>query len=61
MEQAGYRPGENIAPEQAKAKIHEIRSDAKHPFNVLNHPGHEAALKEMDKLYEYSYPGRKKI
>ena len=61
MEQAGYRPGENMAPEQAKAKIHEIRSDAKHPFNIANHPGHEAALKEMDKLYEYSYPGRKKI
>jgi hypothetical protein len=61
MEQAGYRVGENLSPEQAKAKIHEIRSDAKHPFNVLNHPGHEAALKEMDGFYAQAYPNRKSI
>lgn len=61
LDQVGYKPGENMTPDQAKVKIHEIRSDAKHPFNVANHPQHAQALEEVDKLYALAHPGRKRI
>jgi len=39
-------------PEQAKAKIEEIRGNPKHPWHHENHPDHAKALKEMEDLYK---------
>lgn len=61
MEAAGYRAGEATSPEAAKAKIFEIRNDAKHPFNIQNHPEHQKALDEVDKLYALAHPGKRRI
>lgn len=57
----GIVKGTAMTPEDAKQKIKEIRSDEKHPFNILNHPEHLQAVKEMENFYKMANPGMKLI
>ena len=41
---------------EAQAKIDKIRADKEHPFFDKQKPSHDAAVKEMQKLYEIIYP-----
>lgn len=43
----------------AQKAIEKIKLDPKHPFNIANDPGHDAAVKEMQTLYMQAYPGKK--
>lgn len=45
-----------MTPEEAQMQISEVLNNPKHPYWNSNDPGHEAALKAYDKLYEYAYP-----
>lgn len=58
---AGGGGGGNMTPDEAKAKIAEIRGNDKHPFNLDNHPDHAQAVVDMSKLYEQAHPGKRKI
>jgi hypothetical protein len=51
--QSGLSPD---TPEAVKHRIGEIRGDKSHPYNVSNHPNHNAAVAEMARLYEKAYP-----
>lgn len=44
-----------LSPEDAKAKIAEIRGDPKHPANLPSHPKHQEALAELRTLYQVAY------
>lgn len=54
---AGGRQGglQVETPEMLKSRIGEIRADKSHPYNVATHPNHDAAVKEMARLYEKLY------
>lgn len=60
LEKLGHSRTGAMTPDEANAKIKEIRGDAKHPYN---NPGsgklHEDAKKEMDALYKMANPGKK--
>ena len=43
-------------PREAESRLNKIYSDAKHPFHDAFHPGHEAAQKEVQKLFEDAHP-----
>lgn len=45
-----------LTPEEARAKIQEIRSNASHPVNLPGHVKHKEALEQMSKLYDAAYP-----
>lgn len=49
----------NTSVDEAKAKIAEIKSaamkDRKHPYVNKSHPGHKAAIDEMNRLHEIVY------
>jgi hypothetical protein len=47
-----------LTPDEARAKIQEIRTNPKHPFNVSGHSSHQAAVDEMSKLYSHAYPAQ---
>lgn len=57
----GFQKGGSLTPEEAAAKISEIRANKEHPFNNNYHKDHKQALDEMDKLYEMAYPGKGSI
>lgn len=61
LEKIQHRPGGNLSPDEAKAKIAEIRADDKHPYNNPTDKKHAEAKKEMDALYLSAHPGVKKI
>lgn len=49
-------PGQgSLTPEDAMKKLDTIRGDATHPYNIADHPAHNAALKEAEKLARYAY------
>jgi hypothetical protein len=45
-----------MTPEEAQMQISEVLNNPKHPYWNSTDPGHQAALKAYDKLYEYAYP-----
>jgi hypothetical protein len=57
----GIVKGGSLTPEEAKAEIAKIRADEKHPHNIQNHPGHQKAVEDMNRLYAQAYPGKKTI
>lgn len=40
----------------ARAEIDAVLADPKHPYNVRDHPGHEAAVGQVTNLYRRAYP-----
>lgn len=54
----GFGKG-HIAPEQAMAEAHRIMGDANHAYNSPTHPGHQAALLEVERLMKDAYPDKK--
>lgn len=46
-----------LSPAEAQGKINDIYGDKSHPFNIPDHPNHDAAIKEVSKLYEYVVAG----
>ncbi len=51
----GEKPGA-MQPSEAQAKISEIRSNKKHPYNNIHDPNHKAAKARMRQLYLYADP-----
>jgi len=45
----------DLTPEDAKAKIKEIRDNPEHPYHSKHKPGHADAYKEMSELYVIAY------
>lgn len=45
-----------MTPSEAMEKARSIMADKEHPFNIVNHPNHEKALSEMQRIYELAYP-----
>ncbi len=45
-----------MTPSEAMEKARNIMADKEHPFNIVNHPNHEKALAEMQRIYELAYP-----
>lgn len=45
-----------LTPEEARAKIKEIRSNPNDPVNIAGHKDHEARLEYMSKLYDLANP-----
>lgn len=43
-------------PKDAMKEINKIQGDSSHPFWVKDHPGHRAAVEEMQNLYKMAYP-----
>ena len=43
--------------EQALVEASEIESDLKHAYHDKDHPGHDAAVEKVRKLYTIAYPG----
>jgi len=56
----GYIMGDSqsgfVGADAAKAKIAEITADKTHPHNIMDDPGHDAAVKEMTLLFKTAYP-----
>ena len=42
----------NSTPEEAQRKIDKIMDDPEHPYHLAAHPGHDGAVKEVEKLFE---------
>jgi len=54
---AGKEKGVGVmTPSEAMEKARMIMSDKEHPFNIVNHPNHDKALAEMQRIYELAYP-----
>lgn len=47
-----------MTPDEAKAKIAEIRGQADHPYHNRDHPAHRAAVDTMEQLYAMAHPGK---
>lgn len=47
-----------LTPEEARAKISEIRNNPRHPVNNSSDPNHEAGVEELRKLYDHANPSR---
>ena len=45
-------PPKFLSAHDANSRINEIRSDKTHPYHLINHPQHAAAVTEMDELYK---------
>ena len=45
-------------PHDALAKIKAIQQDVKHPYWIQDHPGHNDAVEEYNKLYQIAYPSQ---
>jgi hypothetical protein len=45
-----------MTPSEAIEKARVIMNDKEHPFNIPNHPNHQKALAEMQRIYELAYP-----
>lgn len=45
-------------PGEAQKEISQIRNNSKHPYHIPGHVEHQAALKQMDDLYEMAYPDK---
>lgn len=41
-----------MTPDEAQAKINEIYGNPKHPYFTQGHPGHQAAVEEMTRLFD---------
>jgi hypothetical protein len=46
-------------PVDAKAKIDEVMGNKQHPYFLKEHPQHNSAVAEMDRLFKMAYPERK--
>ena len=53
-----HNSNKNPTPDEAKARIAEIRADKDHPFNNHRHPGYKEAVETVRGLYQ-SLPGGK--
>lgn len=45
-----------MTPNEAVEKARSMMSDPAHPFNNKAHPNHQAAKKEVERLYQIAYP-----
>ena len=66
LEGMGHSKGVELTPDEAKDEIQRIRTDKDHPLNAaFNNPNagekHKEAKARVDKLYEWGYPGKKKL
>lgn len=53
---AGPGGGNLLDPSQALQKYNSIIMDMKHPYNLVEHPNHDAAVKEVHAIFEMAYP-----
>lgn len=44
------RPSQGVSPAQAKAKVRQMLADRKHPLNIAEHPNHDLAVSELNRL-----------
>lgn len=49
-----------LVPMDAMSKIKEVQGDKTHPYNIKDHPAHENAVKDMERLFAQAYPDTKK-
>lgn len=49
------------APKEAQREMTKIQGDATHPYWVKEHPGHKAAVEEMQNLMKMAYPSQTAI
>jgi len=47
-----------MTPQQAMDELDNIRGNPTHPLNIEDHPGHEAALREQEKLAKLAYSAK---
>lgn len=47
-----------LTPDEARARIQEIRSNGRHALHNPSDPNHEAAMEQMSKLYAAAYPNQ---
>jgi len=45
-----------LSPTEAMDRIGEVRRNTEHPYNVQNHPQHNAEVEKMQRLYSQAYP-----
>lgn len=45
-----------LTPEEAKQKVNEIMGNKEHPYFVKTHPGHKAAIEEMQRYFKAQFP-----
>lgn len=61
-QERGHMPSQSVkfglTPDEARARIQEIRSNANHPVNQASHPNHDAALEELSNLYRLANPNQ---
>ena len=48
---AGQETTGNLTPNEATTEINKIMGDKNHPYHLKEHPGHDAAVKEMSDLF----------
>lgn len=46
----------SLSPGDAKKEVDSIMGNISHPYHVKDHPGHKAAVKEVEKLFSKMYP-----
>ena len=46
----------SVGPAEAKKQVDSIMSNLSHPYHVKSHPGHRAAVKEVETLFNKMYP-----
>lgn len=51
----GEPEGGGKTPVQTQQEINSIMADRKHPYNDKNHPNHEAAVQEVNKMFSSLY------
>ena len=45
-----------LSPTEAQDRISEVRRNREHPYNVNNHPQHNAEVAKMEALYSQAFP-----
>ena len=53
---AGQETTGNLTPNEAQKEVTKIMGDTKHPYWLKDHPGHDAAVKEVFDLQTMIHP-----